>query len=66
MEKNKENKKQKKSDHAVETPPPPQVMDPSAPPSGEQHEQSNENAGDYAFQKRKTADREQLTPREES
>ena len=32
MKKSNENKTQKKSHHNVETPTPPQVMDPSAPP----------------------------------
>ncbi len=64
MKKHKEDK-QKASGHAIETPAPPQVMNPSAPPA-EKHEKAlNDNAGGYTFEKRKTAD-ERLSPREES
>lgn len=65
MKKIKKDKSRKNFDNAVETPPPPQVMDPSSLPQRTDDEKDGGNKGGYSFEREKTPQREQLAPREE-
>ena len=58
----KEDKNKKTSGHNIETPPPPQVMDPSAPP----HKGDSKTGKESAHQKKEDDTKKQpLAPREE-
>jgi hypothetical protein len=58
----KEDKNKKNSGHSVETPAPPQVMDPSVPP----HKQGYKKGKENARQKKEDDTKQQpLAPREE-
>ena len=63
MKTNKENKDPKKS-HNVETPPPPQVMDPSAPPE-KQMDGKGQRTGKRAPEKKKESKEQELAPKDE-
>jgi len=65
MKKSNENKTQKKSIHNVETPAPPQVMDPSAPPVRREADKGKSKKETQAVDKKKTPDEEKLAPNEE-
>lgn len=65
MKKIKKDKSRKNFDKAVETPAPPQVMDPSSLPWRNDDEQDGGNKGDYSFEPKKNSQREPLAPREE-
>ena len=65
MKKSNENKTQKKSIHNVETPAPPQVMDPSAPPVRREADKAKSKKETRAVDKKKTPDEEKLAPNEE-
>jgi len=65
MKKSNENKTQKKSHHNVETPAPPQVMDPSALPVKKEEDKGKAKKGVRAVEERKRPDEEKLAPNEE-
>jgi hypothetical protein len=66
MKKSNKNKTEKKGHHNVETPAPPQVMDPSAPPLKKEKDiQQSKEADARAVEKKKAPDNEKLTPSEE-
>ena len=67
MKKSNENKtqNQKKSIHNVETPAPPQVMDPSALPARREADKGKSKKETQAVDKKKTPDEEKLAPNEE-
>ncbi len=65
MKKSNESKTHKKSNHNVETPAPPQVMDPSAPPVNKEQDRSKTKKENRAIEKKKTPDEEKLAPNEE-
>jgi hypothetical protein len=66
MKKSNKNKTGKKSDHKVETPVPPQVMDPSAPPlKKEKDVQKSKEADARTVEKKKAPDEGKLAPSEE-
>ena len=65
MKKSKENKTQKKSNHNVETPEPPQVMDPSALPVRREDDKGKSKKENRSVEKKKTPDEEKLAPNEE-
>lgn len=66
MKKTNENKAQKKSHHNVETPAPPQVMYPSAPPAKKGEDKSKSSKKETRTdEKKKGADEEKLAPNEE-
>jgi hypothetical protein len=64
MKTNKENKDPKKS-HQVETPPPPQVMDPSAPPEKQMDVEKGQRSGKHAPEKKKESKEQKLAPKDE-
>jgi hypothetical protein len=63
MKKSKENKTQKKTHHNVETPTPPQVMDPSVPPVKKEEDKNKPKKENRTPEKTKGP--EKLTPAEE-
>jgi len=65
MKKSNENKTQKKSSHSVETPEPPQVMDPSALPVRREEDKGKPKKESRAIDKKKTPAEEKLAPNEE-
>ena len=66
MKKSNEHKTQKKSNHTVETPAPPQVMDPSAPPVKKGEDKSKSGKKETrAGAKKEGQDDEKLAPNEE-
>jgi len=66
MKKDNENKEQRKTDHTVETPAPPQVMDPSThPPKKEMKDQDKPGKPGTAPEKKKKPGEEKLAPAEE-
>lgn len=65
MKKIKKDKTRENLDNAVETPTPPQVMDPSSMPLRTDDEEEGDNKGDYSFEHKKNSQREPLAPREE-
>ena len=60
-----ENKTDQKSNHNVETPAPPQVMDPSAPPVEKKEDKNKSKKKTLAVEKEKRPDDEKLAPNEE-
>ena len=64
MKKSKENKTHKKANHNVETPPPPQVMDPSKPPA-KQGADKSKKVKDVSTEKEVTSEQEKMAPAEE-
>jgi hypothetical protein len=64
MKKSSENKTLKKSNHNVETPTPPHVMDPSALPVKEDHK-SKSRPVEKKVEKKKVPSEEKLAPNEE-
>ena len=66
MKKSNEKKTEKRSHHNVETPVPPQVIDPSAPPIKKEKDiQQSKEAGARSVEKKKAPDEEKLAPSEE-
>ncbi len=65
MKKSNENRTQKKSNHSVETPAPPQVMDPSALPVRREEDKGKSKKESRAVDKKKTPEAEKLAPNEE-
>lgn len=63
MKKDKENKKGNplQEAHSIQTPPPPQVIDPSKPPKGN----AGDKQKDQRTPKNESDDQQKLTPREE-
>jgi hypothetical protein len=67
MKTSNENKTEKKGNHNVETPTPPQVMDPSAPPvkKEEDKKKSKSKKKTLAAEEKKRPEEEKLAPNEE-
>jgi len=66
MKKSNEKKTEKKGRHNVETPVPPQVMNPSAPPLKKEKDiQKSKEADARTIDKKKAPDEEKLAPSEE-
>ncbi len=65
MKRHKENKHPKKEHEGVETPPPPQVMDPSAPPDNQQNIDKAEADGKRPSKKSKNSKNEKVAPKDE-
>ena len=65
MKKSNENKTQKKGNHSVETPEPPQVMDPSALPVRRKADKGGPKKETRTVEKKKTPGEEKLAPNEE-
>jgi hypothetical protein len=65
MKPRKQNKHPKKEHEGVETPPPPQVMDPSAVPENQQKIDKAEGEGKRASKKNKNSKNEKLSPKDE-
>ena len=65
MKKNNGNKTEKSGHHNVETPAPPQVMDPSAPPAKKEKDTNEPKKAVPQVEKKKRPDEEKLAPSEE-
>lgn len=65
MKKNKENKAPKKNGHHVETPEPPQVMDPSVPPVKKEEDDRKKSKQTRTGEKKTRPEEEKLAPAEE-
>jgi hypothetical protein len=65
MKKSKENKTHEKAHHNVETPPPPQVMDPSTPPEKQNADKNKKVKDAHNVEKKAKPEQEKLAPAEE-
>jgi hypothetical protein len=65
MKKSNESKTQTKKDHKVETPTPPQVMDPSVSPVKKEEDKNKSKKERRGVEKKKGPEAEKLAPNEE-